>query len=98
MFGIKSVSAQSEAALVKLAGLVQEDLPEVAELLQKARYVDDLADSKVTADESKQVVADADKVLDSVGLKCKGWSFSGEPPHKEVSENGSSVLVGGLEW
>ena len=82
----------------KLAELIENEMPALADLLRNARYVDDLGDSKETAEESKKLVTDADKVLESVGLKCKGWTFTGEPPHPEVSDNGSSILVGGLEW
>ena len=43
--GIKSVSAQSECAIVKLAEAVKESNPRLADMLLNGRFVDDLGDS-----------------------------------------------------
>ena len=46
----------------------------------------------------KNVIADLDEILASVGFSCKGWTFSGEAPPEEVREEGGVVGIGGMKW
>ena len=41
------------------------------------------------------VIAKADKLFTSVGLQCKGWSVSGEPPHPDITNDGISLDIAG---
>jgi len=45
IWGVKSVSGQSEVAIIKLAKYVQEENPALAEMLLESRFVDDIGDS-----------------------------------------------------
>ena len=45
IFGVRAVSALSERAVLMLADYISKSLPRLAELLQKSRFVDDIADS-----------------------------------------------------
>ena len=98
IFGVRSVSAQTEAAVVKLANHVRGNNPRLADFLLNGRYVDDLADSHANLDTLKDMVAEADELFTSVGLQCKGWTFSNSDPHPEVTKDGLSVDVGGFLW
>ena len=98
IWGVKSVSAQSEAAIIKLAEAIRETNPELANLLLKARFVDDIGDSKAKMELLKKLVDAADKLFASVGLSCKGWSFSGQSPPPEVTDDGETVGIGGMKW
>ena len=77
IYGVKSVSAQSEEAKLKLAEAVKTIYPEVYELIMKAIYVDDIGESKATKQECEKVMKEADETFAMVDLKVKGWSESG---------------------
>ena len=98
IFGVKPVSALSERALLMLADLVNNDHPRLAEMIRRGRFVDDLADSDKNEDIIKELTDDADKLFESVGLSCKGWSRTGSPPHPDVTDDGLGLDVGGLRW
>ena len=51
IYGVKSVAAQSEAGIRKLANFIQAKHPDLAEFLLQSRYVDDLGDSRSTLEE-----------------------------------------------
>ena len=46
IYGVSSVSAQSELAMKDLADYIRSENPELATLLVLSRYVDDLQESK----------------------------------------------------
>ena len=46
----------------------------------------------------KELIEEANKLFDSVGLQCKGWSISGSNPHPDVTDDGLTIGVGGMEW
>ena len=98
IFGVRSVSAQSEAAMVMLANHVKATNPLLAEFLINSRYVDDLADSEVSMDVIKMLTTEADKLFGLVGLSCKGWSYSGQDPCPDTTEDGETVGVAGMGW
>ena len=98
IFGVRAVSALSEWALKLLADHVRHRNPRLAELLEKARFVDDLADSDKSAEVVKEIIEEANKLFESVGLQCKGWSISGSNPHPDVTYDGLTIGVGGMEW
>ena len=98
IYGVTSVSAQSEFALSELAAFVKETDPELATFLILSRYVDDLQDSKSTEKECFKLAKAADELFEKVGLTCKGWNFSGLPPSPAITKDGLSVGVGGFGW
>ena len=98
IFGIRSVSALSERAVINLAQDISKTHPRLAELLKDSRFVDDLGDSDVSKEVIKKLIDAADELFESVGLKIKGWCVSGSPPHPDVSNDGMTVDVGGMTW
>ena len=98
IWGIKCVSAMSECAVLKLASEIKSDFPNVAKMLIRARFVDDIGNSKSNIIDLKKITSDTDKIFDKVGLSCKGWTFSGENPPPEVCEEGNYVSIGGMKW
>ena len=98
IYGVRCVSALSEAAVTELAKSVHNANSRLEKLLTVARFCDDIADSLVDKDAVKELIVEADKLFDSVGLEVKGWSVSGEDPPPDVSHDGASVDVGGLTW
>ena len=98
IYGVKSVSAQTEFALSELAKMVETSNPELARFLVLSRYVDDLQDSKGTIQECRDLTISADKLFSQVGVECKGWTISGSPPPEIVSKDSLSIGVGGFGW
>ena len=98
IYGVKSVSAQSEFALSELADYIRDENPELALFLVLSRYVDDLMDSKATKERCVKMAMAADDLFAKVGLKCKAWTISGEPPSSIVTKDGLSVGAGGFRW
>ena len=84
IWGIKSVSAQSECAIIKLAESVKDSNPRLADMLLNGRFVDDIGDSQADIYALKCTIDAANKVFSSVGLECKGWSFTGSKPPPDV--------------
>ena len=81
-----------------LAELVRDRFLAVADFLEKLRYVNDMANSVSTLKEAHQLIKDTDEVLESVKMKTKGWSVSGQDPPAEMSDDGISVGLGGMTW
>ena len=98
IYGVTSVSAQSENTMKKLGTAVKDEKPDVQKLIEKRRYVDDLGDSKITREECVTLTKNADEVFARVSLKCKSWTFSGEKPDSKVSKDGVSVTLAGSPW
>ena len=98
IWGIKSVSAQSECAIIKLAEAVKEEFPLLADFLINSRFVDDLGHSEASKDTLEKLVDEADNLFSQVGLACKGWSISGSSPPPDVCEEGETVSIGGNKW
>ena len=98
IYGVKSVSRQSEYAISLLANHVRDDMPAVAKLLEESRYVDDEGESKSTKEECYQLIEDANKAFSLVNLQIKELLVSGEKPTENVSKDGASVDVGGMKW
>ena len=98
IFGVRSVSALSERAVLNLAEHVRETNPRLCQLLSLSRMVDDLGDSDMDLASVKGIIDDVNELFESVGLSCKGWSVSGSHPHPDVTHDGISVNVGGMIW
>ena len=98
IYGVKSVSCQSEEAKKMLAEAVKNIYPEVYKLILENIYVDDIGESKATKAECKKVMEEADVTFDMVDLKVKGWSETGLKPSEAVSKDGLTVGVGGFGW
>ena len=98
IYGVTSVSAQSEEAIGLLADYIREKYPEVAILLEKSRYVDDQGESKATKEEIYLLIKHANEAFALVSLIIKEWVASGEVPSEKVSKDGVSVDIGGMSW
>ena len=98
-FGVQSVSAQSEETVKRVARELWDTFPKVAALLIRKRYVDDIAKSTNSTEESKKLTEETSRILKKkLNMEIKGWSFSGENPPPEVTKDGVSVDLGGHTW
>lgn len=98
IYGVKSVSAQSEDSIKQLAEAIRPTNPVLADFLLFCLYVDDMGESKATEEECRKLAALADQVFAMVGLECKGWTFSFSDPPERVAKTGHCIKIGGLIW
>ena len=98
IYGVRCVSALSEAAVQELASTVTKSNPRLEAMLTEARFCDDVADSDFKQETIDKLKTDANNLFHSAGLECKGWSVSRENPPEEVSSDGISIDVGGMTW
>ena len=98
IYGVASVSAQSENAMKKLGNHVETEMPDVKNLIEKKRYVDDIADSRASMEACLKLANEADKAFSMVSLNCKSWTISGQDPDPKVSKDGCSIGVAGATW
>ena len=98
IFGVRAVSALSEHAVMLLAEHIKDKNLPLFDLLTLARFVDDIANSGENHEEIANIIKAADELFESGGLKVKAWTVSGSDPSNEVSKNGLSIDVAGMEW
>ena len=98
IYGVASVSAQSENSMKKLGNVVKETKPDVKKLIDDKRFCDDVGDSKATLEECLKLAEEADEVFSMVNLTCKSWNFSGHDPDAKVSKDEASIGVAGFQW
>ena len=98
IYGIRSSGNQAEKGLRETASLSKTDYPDIHEIVHKDIYVDDCLSG---ASSHQKVLTVADQlqiVLNRGGFSLKGITFSGENPHRTLSNNGESINVAGLKW
>ena len=69
IWGIKSVSGQSECSILKLAEFIKDKNPRLYDLLLNCRFCDDLENCAASIEELKHLTSDADGVFSQVGLE-----------------------------
>ena len=70
IYGVKSVSRQSEYALSLLADYIRDKFPEVAKLIDEARYGDDEGESKATKEECYALIDQANETFSLGMMRC----------------------------
>ena len=98
IYSVCRVGSSCEEVIKLLAKANAEKFTEVADLLLKKRYVDDLGDSSTCDEKRDKLISDSTEVLSSIQMYVKGWAQSGLDPPKELSENGISVGLLGMTW
>ena len=69
--GVKSVSGQSETAMMKVSEENKQNNKEVSTTLVRDRFVDDLGKSMARMETLKALIAELDKLLQKVGFRAK---------------------------
>ena len=98
IYGVKSVSGQTEYAFKEIAETVRDEKPKVSQLLTLSRYCDNLLDSTVTIEDAESLAKDTTEVLNRLSLPTKGFSFTGKDPEPQESLDGVSIDVNGMRW
>ena len=98
IFGVCSSGGQSEEAVRKFCEIIKVEHDNIARLLLKARYVDDIMKSMKVKNEVKTLINKTEEVLNKINMKIKGWCISGEDPPEELSEDNNSIQFSGMIW
>ena len=68
------------------------------EVINRDIYVDDCMSGDEGFDQVRTLTDDLELVLKRGGFNLKGITFSGSDPPEHLSEDGVSILAGGLKW
>lgn len=98
IYGVKSSGNQAEYGLRKIAEILEEDYPEVKQIIHKDAYVDDVITGEVDNVTAHIRADQLELVLNQGGFKLKGIAFSGQNPPETLSDNGETIFVGGMKW
>ena len=83
IYGVRSVSSQTETLVRRISEEIEETHPLVAFFLAKCRYVDDLAKGVENKNVAKYIMKTVDQVLQNHHMHVKGWAMSNEKPNKK---------------
>ena len=98
IYGVRSSGNVSQCGVHKTAELFKEDYPEAYRVVKEDFYVDDCfsgADDTPAAHELSEQLTIG---LLKGGFVLKGFTFSNCDPPDDLSEDGETVVVGGLRW
>ena len=98
IYGVRCVGSQTEYVMTLLADMVRDKHPEVADLLETGRYVDDFGKSTKSKEESKELIRKTEEALDLVQMKVKGWVVTGEEPPEDLTDDGIAVGFAGMSY
>jgi len=101
IYGVRPVGNSLIAGFKKVADYAKEHFPQHkagANALVESAYVDDIAHSDYTAEQSRATAESLNHVLGLAKMEVKGYTFSGHPPPPEVTADGETVGLIGMVW
>ena len=98
IYGIRSSGNQAEHGLREIANLFQQKYPEVRRIIHEDVYVDDCITGEETSDIAHFRAEQLEHVIHPGGFRLKGITFSGKKPLPDLTDDGESILVGGIKW
>ena len=91
--GDRPSAAIAQTALRKSAEAAERVYPEASKVIISNSYMDDIPGSTTNEIKGKQVMNDAECLLDQRGFKIKGWTFSGQKWTNQKSTDQHAVQV-----
>eukprot|EP00794_Sanderia_malayensis_P020954 gene20954-biopygen15460 len=98
IYGIRSSGNQAEHGLREIANMFKEEHPEVHRIVHEDIYVDDCITGEVSLDIAHTRADQLEQVIHPGGFHLKGITFSGEDPLPALTDDGESIIVGGMKW
>ena len=98
IYGVKSSGNQAGCGLKKLAKIMEIGHERACEIIHKDIYVDDCILGGDNCEQVRVLTDDLKVVLSRGEFALKGVSESGSYPLEHLSEDGKSILAGGLKW
>ena len=97
-YGVRSSGNLAECGLRKTAELTKSECPRAHNIIMNDIYVDDCLSGEKSMDEVFCTTDQLSIALAKGGFGLKGFTFSGQDPPEQLSNDGVSVVVGGLKW
>ena len=98
IYGVASVSAQTEELINLIADEIQDPHPDVANFLRRHRYVDDFAKAVVNKGAGEDIIRGVNELFKNYNLNVKGWAQSGRKPPDQITKDGITVTFAGMAW
>ena len=99
IYGIKSSGHQAERGLRLMAGKCALKYPRACQIIDKDIMLMIAYQAREASQDCRSIITDELKlVLNKGGFNLKEFTFSGENPLENLSEDGLSIGVGELKW
>ncbi|XP_066933763.1 uncharacterized protein [Clytia hemisphaerica] len=98
IYGVRSSGNQAECGLRSIGQLFSKEYPEVNRIIKEDVYVDDCITGESSTKEAFKRADELQSVINRGNFTLKGFTFSGMKPTEDLSEDGSSISVGGMRW
>ena len=98
IYGIRSSGNQAERGLREIANLFQDKYPEVHRIIHEDVYVDDGLTGEESIETAHTRADQLEYVIQHGGFRLKGITFSGEDPSPDLTDDGDSIIIGGMKW
>ena len=98
IYGVKPSGNQAEYGLRKVAELSSKEFPLASKIIKSDVYVDDCISGESSMKEAIERADELELIVNRGGFNLKGVSFSGQDPDDHLSDDGKSLVVGGLKW
>ncbi|XP_057294722.1 uncharacterized protein LOC130623268 [Hydractinia symbiolongicarpus] len=98
IYGIRSSGNQAEQGLREIANTFKEKFPEVHRIVHEDVYVDDCITGEDEVNTAHSRADQLEYVIQPCGFVLKGVTFSGDKPLPNLTDDGESIMVGGMKW
>ena len=98
IYGVKCSGNQAERALRLVVEELRDKYPAAYEIVMRDVYVDDCVSGEDTAEGRDNATNQLSSCLPHAGMTLKGFTFSGQHPSKDLSEDGVSIMCFGQRW
>ena len=98
IYGVRPSGQLAQCGLRRTAELCREEFPLAYKPILEDTYMDDCASGTESAESSNKVMDQIQVTVAKGGFSLKGFTTSGSPPPKDLTQDGESVSVLGLKW
>ena len=98
IYGVRSSGNQAEHGLRTISNIFKDQFPEVNQIIQNDIYVDDCITGEDNINLAHQRADELERVITHGDFHLKGVTFSGSDPPENLTEDGTSIMVGGMIW
>ena len=98
IYGVKPSGQLAQCGLRRTAELCKEEYPLAYKPIMKDTYMDDCASGTASTEKSNKVMDEIQATVSKGGFSLKGFTTSGSPPPKHLTQDGESISVLGYKW
>ena len=98
IYGVRSSGNQAEKALRMTADMAKDTHPEIHRIIHEDLYADDCLTGCQDFDDAQEIADGMEEVLEKGKFYTKGFSFSKRAPNPDISKDGESISVAGMNW